>query len=96
MTVIVYLANTKQDRPLRIILKSLGLIVLFVKAKTWTDTRGIIMTRNQMTAKIAIEIAIQAIESGNINVDLTWLNTDKLLKSLEEDMKPKKEWDKEH
>ena len=39
------------------------------------------MTRNQMIAKIALEIATQAIESGKINVDLSWLDTDRLLES---------------
>ena len=54
------------------------------------------MTRNQMIARIALEVATQAIESGNINVDLTWLSIDNLLKSIEKEMKPKKDWDNEH
>jgi hypothetical protein len=54
------------------------------------------MTRNQMIAKIALEVATQAVESGKINIDLTWLDTIRLLQSIEEDMKPKKDWDNEH
>lgn len=54
------------------------------------------MTRNQMIAKIAIEIATQAIESDKINVDLSWLDTGKLLESIEENMKPRIKWDEEH
>jgi hypothetical protein len=54
------------------------------------------MTRNQMISKISLEIAIQAIESDRTNIDLSWLDTDKLLKSIEEDMKPIKNWDDEH
>ncbi len=54
------------------------------------------MTRNQMAVKIALEIATQAIESDKINIDLSWLDTDKLLESIEEDMKPKKDWENEH
>ena len=54
------------------------------------------MTRNQMIAKIALEIATQAIESGKINVDLSWLDTDRLLESIEENMLPKNKWESEH
>lgn len=54
------------------------------------------MTRNQMIVKIALEIATQAIESDKINIDLSWLDTGKLLESIEEDMKPKKDWENEH
>lgn len=54
------------------------------------------MTRNQMISKIALEIAIQAVESDKMGIDLSWLDTDKLLKSIEENMKPIKNWDEEH
>lgn len=54
------------------------------------------MTRNQMVAKLALEIAIQAVESDKIGVDLSWLDTDKLLKTIEENMKPKSKWEEEH
>lgn len=54
------------------------------------------MTRNQMIAKIALEIATQAVESGRFNIDLTWLDTTELLDRIEEDMKPKNKWDEEH
>lgn len=60
-----------------------------------TSTR-MTMTRNQMIAKIALEIATQAVESGRINVDLTWLDTAELLNTIEEDMSPKNKWDEEH
>jgi len=55
-----------------------------------------IMTRNQMIAKIALEIATQAIESGKYSVDLSWLDTEKLLETVEQDMKPMGKWEEEH
>ena len=37
-----------------------------------------------MRAKIALFIARQAIESGNVDIDLSWLSTDEIMKTIEE------------
>jgi len=54
------------------------------------------MTRNQMIAKIALEIATQAVESGKYSVDLSWLDTERLLETVEENMQPRSKWEEEH
>lgn len=54
------------------------------------------MTRNQMIAKVALEIATQAVQSGKTNIDLTWLDVERLLELIEEDMLPIKKWENEH
>lgn len=54
------------------------------------------MTRNQMITKLALEIATQAIESDKIGIDLSWLDTSQLLRTIEENMKPKEKWEEEH
>jgi cell division inhibitor SulA len=77
------------------VLKNLKQNVLIVNLKTLTGIKNI-MTRNQMIAKIALEIATQAIESGKYSVDLSWLDTEKLLETVEQDMKPMGKWEEEH
>jgi hypothetical protein len=42
------------------------------------------MTRNAARAMIALCIARQAIESGNTDVDLSWLSTDEVLQCMED------------
>lgn len=54
------------------------------------------MTRNQMIAKLVLEIATQAVESGRVSIDLTWLDAAQLLNTIEEDMNPKNKWEEEH
>lgn len=41
------------------------------------------MKRSKMVEIMALTIATQAIESGNVDIDLTWLDTDKLLEMME-------------
>jgi hypothetical protein len=42
------------------------------------------MKRNNMVAIMALDIARQAIESGNSDVDLSWLSVSDLLDRIEE------------
>lgn len=42
------------------------------------------MKRSEMRAKIAFCIAGQTIESGNVDIDLSWLSTDEIMKTIEE------------
>lgn len=42
------------------------------------------MKRSEARAKIALCIARQAIESDNIDVDLSWLSTDEVLQCMED------------
>ena len=77
------------------VLKNLKQNALIVNLKTLTGIKNI-MTRNQMIAKIALEIATQAIESGKYSIDLSWLDTEKLLETVEQDMKPMSKWEEEH
>jgi hypothetical protein len=44
------------------------------------------MTREQAIAALALEIATQAIQSGNIDMDLSWLDIDRVLRNLEESL----------
>lgn len=42
------------------------------------------MRRSEMRAKIALCIARQAIESGNVDIPLSWLSTDEVLQCMED------------
>jgi hypothetical protein len=41
------------------------------------------MKRSEMIEIIAFSIAYQAIASGNVNVDISWINVDDILKEIE-------------
>jgi hypothetical protein len=41
------------------------------------------MKRSKMIEIIAFNIAYQALASGNINVDISWINVDEILKEIE-------------
>lgn len=42
------------------------------------------MKRSEMVVIMSLTIATQAVESGNVDIDLTWLDTDKLLEMMEQ------------
>jgi hypothetical protein len=42
------------------------------------------MKRSEMVVLMSLTIATQAVESGNVDMDLTWLDTDKLLEMMEQ------------
>jgi len=53
------------------------------------------MKRSEMTREISLNIARQAITSGNSEIDLTWLDVEKVLDKIEElGMLPPKWYDK--
>lgn len=41
------------------------------------------MKRSKMVEIIAFNIAYQALASGNVNVDISWINVDEILKEIE-------------
>ena len=41
------------------------------------------MKRSEMVVLMSLTIATQAVESGNVDMDLTWIDTDKLLEMME-------------